>query len=197
MKSITLKGHERESVGKASTKALRNAGLVPCVIYGGENPTHFSVDAKQLQPLVYTADAHTVDIELDNGKKFRAALQDLQFHPVSDDLLHLDFVQLFEDKPTVMVVPIKIVGNSAGVRAGGTLVVNLRKLSVKALPKDLPDYIEVDITDLEIGGKYFAGLIPQQSYKIMAPDNLVIAYVKMSRNAMKAAQDAAKEEKKK
>ena len=177
MKSITLKGSERESVGKVSTNALRNAGRVPCVIYGGENPVHFSVEAKDLNPLVYTPDALIVDLELASGKKFKAALQDIQFHPVTENILHVDFIELFDDKPVTMQVPVKITGHSAGVRAGGVLVVNARKLQVRALPANLPDVIEVDITDLNIGDKSFVRTLQKENYKIMAADNYIVAYV--------------------
>ena len=197
MKSITLKGSERESVGKVSTNALRNAGRVPCVIYGGENPVHFSVEAKDLNPLVYTPDALIVDLELASGKKFKAALQDIQFHPVTENILHVDFIELFDDKPVTMQVPVKITGHSAGVRAGGVLVVNARKLQVHALPANLPDVIEVDITDLNIGDKSFVRTLQKENYKIMATDNYIVAYVKTSRNAAKnaAAAEGAAESK--
>lgn len=197
MKSITLKGSERESVGKVSTNALRNAGRVPCVIYGGENPVHFSVEAKDLNPLVYTPDALIVDLELASGKKFKAALQDIQFHLVTENILHVDFIELFDDKPVTMQVPVKITGHSAGVRAGGVLVVNARKLQVRALPANLPDVIEVDITDLNIGDKSFVRTLQKENYKIMAADNYIVAYVKTSRNAAKnaAAAEGAAESK--
>ncbi len=197
MKSITLKGSERESVGKVSTNALRNAGRVPCVIYGGENPVHFSVEAKDLNPLVYTPDALIVDLELASGKKFKAALQDIQFHPVTENILHVDFIELFDDKPVTMQVPVKITGHSAGVRAGGVLVVNARKLQVRALPANLPDVIEVDITDLNIGDKSCVRTLQKENYKIMAADNYIVAYVKTSRNAAKnaAAAEGAAESK--
>ncbi len=191
MKSITLKGIERESVGKVATNALRNAGRVPCVIYGGENPVHFSVDAKDLNPLVYTADALIVDLELTSGKTFKAALQDLQFHPVTENILHVDFVQLFDNKPVTMVVPVKITGHSEGVRAGGVLAVNARKLQVRALPANLPDTIEVDVTPLKIGEKAFVRTLQKENYKILAPDNYIVAYVRTSRNAAKNAAAAA------
>ena len=187
MKSITLKGIERESVGKVATNALRNAGRVPCVIYGGENPVHFSVDAKDLNPLVYTADALIVDLELTSGKTFKAALQDQQFHPVTENILHVDFVQLFDNKPVTMVVPVKITGHSEGVRAGGVLAVNTRKLQVRALPANLPDAIEVDVTPLKIGEKAFVRTLQKENYKILAPDNFIVAYVRTSRNAAKNA----------
>lgn len=191
MKTITLKGIERESVGKVATNALRNAGRVPCVIYGGENPVHFSVDAKDLNPLVYTADALIVDLELTSGKTFKAALQDLQFHPVTENILHVDFVQLFDNKPVTMVVPVKITGHSEGVRAGGVLAVNARKLQVRALPANLPDTIEVDVTPLKIGEKAFVRTLQKENYKILAPDNYIVAYVRTSRNAAKNAAAAA------
>jgi large subunit ribosomal protein L25 len=191
MKSITIKGSERESVGKVATKALRNAGLVPCVLYGGNQAVHFSAEVMAFKSLVYTPNAHTVVIDL--GKKsFNAILQDIQVHPVSDKILHIDFFELFDDKEITMEVPVKIVGTSPGVLLGGDLRLNTRKLKVKALPKNLPDFIETDITPLEMGNKLYVTKVASPNYKIMHPDNTVICQVKISRAAMKAAQEAAK-----
>jgi large subunit ribosomal protein L25 len=191
MKSITIKGSERESVGKVATKALRNAGLVPCVLYGGNQAVHFSAEVMAFKNLVYTPNAHTVVIDL--GKKsFNAVLQDIQVHPVSDKILHIDFFELFDDKEITMEVPVKIVGTSPGVLLGGDLRLNTRKLKVKALPKNLPDFIETDITPLEMGNKLYVTKVASPNYKIMHPDNTVICQVKISRAAMKAAQEAAK-----
>jgi len=192
MKSITIKGSERESVGKVATKALRNAGLVPCVLYGGNQAVHFSAEVMAFKSLVYTPNAHTVVIELGEGKTFNAILQDIQVHPVSDKILHIDFFQLFDDKEITMEVPVKIIGNSKGVMAGGDLRLNTRKLKVKALPKNLPDVIEADITPLDMGNKLYVTKVASPDYKIMHPDNTVICQVKISRAAMKAAQEAAK-----
>ncbi|TDE31360.1 MULTISPECIES: 50S ribosomal protein L25/general stress protein Ctc [Flavobacterium] len=192
MKSITIKGSERESVGKVATKALRNAGLVPCVLYGGNQAVHFSAEVMAFKNLVYTPNAHTVEIDLGKGKSFNAILQDIQVHPVSDKILHIDFFQLFDDKEITMEVPVKIVGNSKGVMAGGDLRLNTRKLRVKALPKNLPDFIEADITPLDMGNKLYVTKVASPDYKIMHPDNTVICQVKISRAAMKAAQEAAK-----
>ena len=192
MKSITIKGSERESVGKVATKALRNAGLVPCVLYGGNQAVHFSAEVMAFKNLVYTPNAHTVVIELGNGKTFNAILQDIQVHPVSDKILHLDFFQLFDDKEITMEVPVKIVGTSKGVLAGGVLRLNTRKLKVKALPKHLPDFIEADITPLEMGNKLYVTKLANDNYKLIHPDNTVVAQVRISRAAMKAAQEAAK-----
>lgn len=192
MKSITIKGSERESVGKVATKALRNAGLVPCVLYGGNQAVHFSAEVMAFKNLVYTPNAHTVEIDLGEGKSFNAILQDIQVHPVSDKILHIDFFQLFDDKEITMEVPVKVVGTSKGVLAGGVLRLNTRKLKVKALPKNLPDFIEADITPLEMGNKLYVTKLVNDNYKLIHPDNTVVAQVRISRAAMKAAQEAAK-----
>jgi large subunit ribosomal protein L25 len=192
MKSITIKGSERESVGKVATKALRNAGAIPCVLYGGDQPVHFSAEEKAFKNLVYTPNAHTVVIDLGNGKSFNAILQDIQVHPVTDRILHIDFFQLFDNKEITMEVPVKIVGTSKGVLAGGVLRLNTRKLKVKALPKNLPDFVEADITPLEMGNKLYVTKLVSDKYKLMHPDNTVVCQVRISRAAMKAAQEAAK-----
>lgn len=184
MKSITIQGAKRESVGKKSTKALRDAELVPCVVYGGGEPLNFSTEEKSFKGLVYTPEAHTVELVID-GETIPAVLQDIQFHPISDKILHVDFYQLSDDKPVVMEVPVKITGRSKGVMAGGVLRQSFRKLRVKALPANLPDEVEVDITPLKIGGKVYVGDIKSESFTFMHPDNAVVAAVKMSRTALK------------
>jgi large subunit ribosomal protein L25 len=191
MKSITIKGSQRESVGKVATKALRNAGKVPCVLYGGDKPVHFSADEKAFKNLVYTPNVYTAKIELD-GQTYDAVLQDIQFHPVSDKILHIDFYQLFEDKEITMNIPVRLVGSAKGVMVGGALRHNLRKLRVKALPANLPDFIEADITELQIGNKLYVTELRNDNYTLLHPDNTVVAQVRMSRNAM--ANAAAEEE---
>ncbi len=192
MKSITIKGSERESVGKVSTKALRNAGMVPCVVYGGDQTAiHFSAEEKAFKNLVYTPNVHTVVIEL-GDKKINAVLQDIQFHPVSDKILHIDFYQLYDDKEITLEVPIKVTGNSKGVMAGGVLNINNRKLKVRALPANLPDFVEINISNLEMGNKLYVTDITTDNYKLLHPDNTVVCQVRISRAAMKAAQEAAK-----
>ncbi|HEY0092633.1 MAG TPA: 50S ribosomal protein L25/general stress protein Ctc [Flavobacterium sp.] len=192
MKSITIKGSERESVGKVATKALRNAGLVPCVLYGGNQPVHFSAEEIAFKNLVYTPNAHTVAIDLGGGTSFDAILQDIQVHPVSDKILHIDFFQLFPDKEITMEVPVKVTGTSPGVLGGGILTLNTRKLKVKALPNNLPDYVEANIDELEMGNKLYVTKLGSDNYKLLHPDNTVVAQVRISRAAMKAAQEAAK-----
>ena len=191
MKSITISGSERESVGKVSTKALRNAGLVPCVLYGGSQPVHFSAEEKAFKNLVYTPNAHTVAIEL-GTKKFNAIMQDIQVHPVSDKILHLDFYELHDDKEVTIEVPVKVTGVSPGVLLGGVLRLNQRRLKVKALPKNLPDFIEANISGMEMGNKLYVTKLVSDDYKLLHPDNTVVAQVRISRAAMKAAQEAAK-----
>ena len=191
MKSITIKGSERENVGKAATRTLRDAGMVPCVVYGGGQPVHFSAEDKAFSKLVYTPNAHTVVIEL-GSTKIEAILQDIQFHPLTDKILHIDFYQLSADKEVMMEVPVKIVGNSKGVQAGGVLRLNQRKLKVKAIPANLPDFVEADITNLEMGNKLYVTALKADNFKLMHPDNTVVCQVRISRAAMKAAQEAAK-----
>ena len=191
MKSITIKGSERESVGKVATKAIRNAGAVPCVIYGGNQTVHFSAEEKAFKSLVYTPNAHTVVIDL-GSKTFNAILQDIQVHPVSDKILHIDFFQISDDKEITMEIPVKITGTSPGVLGGGVLRLNTRRLKVKALPKNLPDYVEANISEMEMGNKMYVTKLVSDNYKLIHPENTVVAQVRISRAAMKAAQEAAK-----
>ncbi len=182
MQSITIKGSKRESVGKKASKALRNAEMVPCVLYGGESPVHFMAEEKSFKPLVYTPNAHTVVIELKEGERFEAVMQDIQFHPVTDKVLHIDFYQLFEDRAVNMEIPVKLIGSAPGVMNGGRLMFRNRKLTVKALPANLPDVINIDISKLKIGGTISVGDVLSEDYIFMHPDNTSIVQVKTSRN---------------
>ncbi|WP_392437150.1 50S ribosomal protein L25/general stress protein Ctc [Cruoricaptor ignavus] len=184
MKSVTIQGTKRESVGKKSTKALRDAELVPCVVYGGEQPVNFSAHEKAFKNLVYTPDAHTVELKI-GDETIAAVLQDIQFHPITDKILHADFYQLADDKPVIMEVPVRITGRAKGVVAGGVLRQSFRKLKLKAIPANLPDEIVVDVTPLRIGNKLYVGDIKSENYTFMHPDNAVVVAVKMSRTAMK------------
>ena len=194
MKSITIKGSERENVGKKATKAVRDAGMVPCVIYGGNQPVHFVADERAFKDLVYTPNAHTVVVEL-NGTSYNVIMQDIQFHPVSDKILHIDFFQLSDDKEIIMEVPVKVTGTSPGLLLGGVLRLNQRRLKVKALPKNLPDFVEASISELQMGNKLYVTKLETNNFKLMHPDNTVVCQVRISRAAMKAAQEAAKAEK--
>lgn len=194
MKSITIKGSKRESVGKVATKALRNADKVPCVLYGGENPLHFSANELDFSKLVYTPNAHTVVLDINGDQKINAILQDIQFHPVSDKILHVDFFQLSEDKEVNMEIPVVIEGSAPGVMLeGGALVVSKRKLKVRALPKDLPDLINVDISSLKLGDKISIVDLESENFIILHPDNTVVCKVRTSRASMSIEEEEALE----
>ncbi|MEP0131763.1 MAG: 50S ribosomal protein L25/general stress protein Ctc [Eudoraea sp.] len=184
MKSITIKGSERESVGKKATKALRNAGKVPCVVYGGEKPLHFSADELAFKKLVYTPNAHTVKVDLEKGDKVKAVMQDIQFHPVTDRILHVDFYQLFDDKEVTMEIPVRLHGSSPGVRNGGRLLFRNRKLTIKALPDHLPDFFDIDISDLKIGDNILVESLLNDDFIILQPDSTVVVQVKTARAAI-------------
>ncbi|WGD36101.1 50S ribosomal protein L25/general stress protein Ctc [Olleya sp. YS] len=193
MKSITINGSKRESVGKKATQALRNAGQVPCVLYGGDKPVHFSAPELAFSKLVYTPNAHTVVIELDNGEKLDAILQDIQFHPVTDRILHVDFYQTFADKEITMDIPVNFIGNPRGVRNGGVLRKNRRSLRVKAIPGNLPDFIDAEISELKIGSKLYITKLENEAYKFMHPDNTVVCLVRRSRAAVVEDEDEDEE----
>ena len=184
MKSITINGSQRESVGKKATQALRNAGQVPCVVYGGDKTVHFSATELAFAGLVYTPNAHTVVIALEDGTKIDAILQDIQFHPVTDRILHVDFYQTFPDKEVVMDIPVEFIGSSKGVKNGGVLRKNKRSLRVKAIPGNLPDVITADITPLKIGGKLYITTLENDAYRFMHPDNTVVCQVRRSRTSV-------------
>ena len=191
MKSITIKGSKRESVGKLASKALRNADKVPCVLYGSEKPLHFSANELDFSKLVYTPNAHTVVIDLDEGKKINAILQDIQFHPVSDKILHVDFYQVFDDKPVTMEIPVIFEGSAPGVLiSGGVLSINKRKLKIRAVPSSLPDFITADISGLELGNKLLIEELKSDNYTILHPDNTVICKVRTSRAAIEVEEVA-------
>lgn len=182
-------------MGKVATKALRNADKVPCVLYGGENPLHFSANELDFSKLVYTPSAHTVVLDIDGDQKINAILQDIQFHPVSDKILHVDFYQLFDDKEVSMDIPVTIEGSAPGVMLeGGTLVVSKRKLKVKALPNNLPDFITVDISELRLGGKISVIDLEADDFTILHPDNTVVCKVRTSRASMVIEDDVVEGE---
>jgi large subunit ribosomal protein L25 len=193
MKSISIKGSKRESVGKVATKALRNAGMVPCVIYGGKTPIHFSAEEKAFKNLVFTPNVYTASLDVD-GQKVEAILQDIQFHPVTDRIIHVDFYQTFDDKEITMNIPVRLVGTSPGVLNGGSLRFTNRKLRVKALPANLPDFVSADISGLKIGSKLLISSIVNDAYTFMHPENTVVVQVRTSRNATATAEEEGAEE---
>src|SRR3569833_3282761 len=157
MKSFAISGSPRENVGKRDAKELRYEGKVPAVLYGGATQTHFSVSAADLKAVVYTPVVHFINKE-DAGVKSQAIIKDIQFHPLTEQIIHIDFLLLDEKKPIAIEIPVKLTGTSPGVKVGGKLVQKLRKLRVKALPKDHLDSIEVSIESLEVGFSVFVGV---------------------------------------
>jgi large subunit ribosomal protein L25 len=180
MKSISINGTKRAAQLKKEAKHLRAEGKVPCVLYGGKEQVHFSTPEISLKGLVYTPEVHTVDLNID-GNSYKAIMKDLQFHAVTDKILHIDFLEMSDDKKVTIDIPVKISGNSAGVRAGGQLITKLRKLKISALPKDLPDRIEVKIDDLNIGDSVRVRDIKLNGVLILDSPNNVITAVKTTR----------------
>lgn len=186
MKSMTINGDLRAAQSKQELKKLRAEGKVPCVLYGGKEQVHFSTPALDFRHLVYTPEVYTVNLNV-GGKTYNAVMKDIQFHPVTDSLMHIDFMELFDDKAVSMEIPVKISGNSVGVRAGGILVNKLRKLKVSALPKHLPDFIEVKIDDLNIGDDVRVRDLAVDGVTFLDTPSNVIAGVKTTRAVAAAA----------
>jgi large subunit ribosomal protein L25 len=166
------------------------------VLYGGSEHIHFSMYAADFKPLVYTPNTYKVKLDL-NGKIYRAILKDIQFHPVNDSIVHADFQEINESKPVEMMIPVNLVGNSVGVRAGGKLIANSKKLRVRALPADLPDFIEVNIDNLEIGKAIKVGELSMDKITFLDTPNNPVVSVKTTRAAVEDAKAADADAKKK
>jgi large subunit ribosomal protein L25 len=192
MKTILLKGESRSEVGSRTAKELRNKGMVPCVMYSeGKEAIHFAIYQADFKNLVYTHNAYKVKLEID-GNTYTAILQDMQFHPVSEAILHADFMSVAEGKKVVMEVPIRVVGNSPGVRAGGKLVRKINRLRLRGLLSEMPDYVDVSIDTLEIGQSAKVRNLSLENLEILdAPENAIVT-VKTTRALMQAAAEAGK-----
>jgi len=191
MKSIAISGSPRENVGKRDAKELRYQALVPAVLYGGATQTHFSVSAADLKPVVYTPVVHFIDLDI-AGVKAQAIVKDIQFHPLTEQIIHVDFLQLDQAKPVTIEIPVRLTGTSPGVKVGGKLVQKLRKLRVKALPKDHLDFIEVSIEALEVGKSVKVGEISFPNLTILNTKEDTIVSVTTSRALRQAEQEARK-----
>ena len=198
MKHIELKGQVREAGNKAAVKAVRRAGQVPCNIYGqGIENVLFTVDAQDLKTITHTPNSYIIDLELSNGTKMYAALHEVQYHPVSDEALHVDFLAVSEEKPVTIEVPVKVVGHSEGVKMGGKLLVSSRKLRVSAMMNNLPDVLEVDSTHLLIGKQIVAGDLNFEGVNIVSPKATIICSVRPTRATQQAKMEAQATGKKK
>ncbi len=186
MKTFELKGTLRNDLGKKASKAYRVENMVPCVLYGGEEVKHFNATTEGIRKLVYTPEVYIVNLELD-GKTVTAIMKDLQFQPVSDQLLHADFLQISDKKPIIMEIPVVLEGLAEGVKAGGKLSLEMRKLKVKGLYKDFPEKLAINIENLGLGKTIQIGALSFPNLELLnAKDNVVCA-VKLTRAARGAA----------
>lgn len=185
MKTISMSGSLRENVGKKDAKALRKQGKVPCVLYGGESQIHFGMDATEFKDLIFSPESAFVELNID-GSTYSAILQDIQYHVVSGNIMHADFLILSEDKEIIMGVPVKTTGDSAGVLKGGVLMIKMRRIKVKSLPANMPETITVDITNLEIGDSFKVGQIDSQNLTLLDSPNAVVVAVRVTRAAVDA-----------
>ena len=196
MKSIEVTGTartiaERSSEQARALKAIRKNNGVPCVLYGGKEVIHFTVTVDGLRNLVYTPHIYVVDLIID-GKKYNAIMKDIQFHPVKDNILHVDFYEIDEAKPIVMEVPIKLNGLAEGVKAGGRLAASVRKLKVKAVYTEIPERLNIDVTNLGLGKTIKVGELSFEGLELVTSKDVVVCQVKMTRGARAAAASAEK-----
>ncbi len=190
MKTFDLKGTARQALSKKQAANMRKEEFVPCTIYGNGENVLFTVEKAALKSLLYTPNAYLVNIDIE-GKKETGVMRELQFHPVSDEVLHIDFYRVDAAKPIAIDIPITLKGSSEGVKQGGKLQQTIRKIKISALPKDLPDTLEVDITELGLGKSIFVGDVSFPNVNILTPKTTVICAVKMTRAAIGAAASAA------
>ncbi|NDV45761.1 50S ribosomal protein L25/general stress protein Ctc [Paludibacter sp. 221] len=190
MKTFELNGKVREDLGKKATKAVRSEEAVPCVLYGGEKNTHFTATNSDLRKLVYSPEVYLVELNID-GKKSEAIMKDLQFHPVTDKILHIDFLQVNDKKPVVVEIPVKLSGLAEGVKAGGKMSLEMRKLKVRGIYTQIPESITLDVTSLGLGKSIQVGSVSVDKLEILNAKNAVVAQVKLTRAARGAAAAAA------
>ena len=188
MKTLAINVQEREKVGKKNTRALRNQGNVPCVLYGGEKQVTFYAHENDFRKLVYTPDTYVVELDI-NGSQINAIMQDIQFHPVSEKILHIDFLQVFDDKPIKVSLPVILEGAAIGVKNGGNLMFRRPKIITKGLVSNLPDAITINIEHLKIGMFIYIKDIEVDDIEFLAPSNSVVVGVKTARAAIEEEVD--------
>ena len=180
MKTIELKAVKRADFGKKAAKAFRREGLIPCVIYGGSEEIAFTVDAKEVKPEIYTPNSYIVELNID-GKVEKAVMREVQFHPVREQILHIDFYRVQEGKPVAISIPVRLSGTAEGVKVGGKLALSARKLMVKAMVDQLPDEIVVDVTPLQVGQTIFVGDLKQDNLTFVTPATTAVCAVRVTR----------------
>lgn len=190
MQVVNIKGELRSDLGKKGAKATRNNGQIPCVLYGGKEVVHFSTTYNEIRHLIYTPDFKIAQVEVD-GKPFRCIVKEKQFHPVNDQIIHLDFLRLEEGHPVKVNVPVRFKGTSPGVKSGGKLIQNVRTVKIKALPENIVDELTVDISGLELGQSIrVRDVSPGEGVEILTAPGVPIATVEIPR-ALRSAQQAA------
>jgi large subunit ribosomal protein L25 len=189
MKTLEIIGYKRANLGKAGSKELRAQSMVPCVLYGGKEQVHFYSPMILFKQLLYSPNVFQVDLNVE-GTQYKAILQDSQFHPVNETILHVDFLELDENKPVKMDVPVRFTGVAPGVQKGGKLVSKLRKVKIKSLPAHIPDYIDVDISSLELGKSIKIGDLKAENYTLLNAPSTPIATVEVPR-ALRGKEEAA------
>ena len=183
MKTVSLSGSPRANVGKTDAAALRNQGRVPCVIYGAGEQIHFSADARDFKEIIYTPETNLVEVDIE-GKKYRTVLQEAQFHRIKDNLIHADFLQVSDNKPVTVQLPVKTSGQAEGVKAGGKMTIKMRKLKVRGLISKLPEFIDLNVEKLAIGKAISAGDINIDGITILHPKNISVVSVDTTRAAV-------------
>jgi large subunit ribosomal protein L25 len=182
MKTIEIKAAKREAFGKKEAKKLHREEMAPATLSGNGATMHFAVVVKDLKPLIYSPNSYIVALDID-GHKEKAVMREVQFHPVREQLLHIDFYRAADGKEVSIDLPVKLVGNSVGVKVGGKLMLNKRKLHVKGMLDKMPDELVIDVTDLELGKSIFVGDVKFDGLTILTPATTAIAAVKMTRAA--------------
>ena len=180
MKSIEIIGYKRANLGKKDSADLRLEGNIPCVLYGGTEQVHFYSPMILFRELLYTPNVYQVNLNIE-GKFYKAVLQDSQFHPVNDMMLHVDFLELHDDKPVKISVPIRFVGTAIGSTKGGKLITKKYKLDIKALPKDIPDFIDVDVTNLDLGKSVRVEEVKAENFIILNKPSMPLAAIEVPR----------------
>ena len=191
MKTIQVKAVKRENYGKKAAKAVRREGQIPAVLYGGGETVSFSVDPREIKPLIYTPNSYIVDLEID-GKTEKAVLRDVQFHPIRGEILHMDFYRVQPGKPVAISIPVRLTGNAEGVKIGGKLVLSARKLTVSAQLDKLPDELVIDVTPLGVGKTIFVGDLNFDGVKFLTPATTAVCAVRVTRASRGADAAAAK-----
>lgn len=190
MQTIELKGLKRDVIGKKENNLLKVEGRIPCVIYGGGENVHFSVCAKEVKTIIYTPNSYIIHLDIE-GRSETVVMREVQYHPVQERILHIDFYRITPGKPVAIDVPVKLVGSSDGVKLGGKLVLMKRKVRISAAAENLPDFIEVDVTKLGLGNSYFVGDIKSDKFIVHTPATTALCAVNMTRAARGAAAQAA------